>query len=380
MEDKTKMSNGLHRAVLIMACVAAVLLFVYWVLDVAYSGHVPFWMTKCTAGPALIGLAVCLLSEVGYGLYLCFVQISKWARIDLWGHYLSMLVGIVFISGVFVVLFAFWVKWKYPSLPSRGEFGDSFGALNALFSTCAFIALLVSLVMQRRQMLDERTRIEKDQEDKRRERWPAVVIPEMKGNVFALGMTGDNKLTVLWKMIFRVKNISRVHVLNVSARVLKEQFSADGLYSEMKTEWIPYIEKDGSHQFSVVGVEKIRDVDHMIAVFSDDVGRRIEIKVGMATAQGFYYSVTESFRLHAKDLQVMHRKLLAVKTWMSIEEGRRLTLPATEGAKIKFTAYPQKADKMPVQFEVLPSSYALAEIGRSEFDAFTGNNKKTFLS
>lgn len=380
MEDRAKTSNGLHRAMLIMVCVAAVLLFVYLVLDVAYSGHVPFWMTKCTAGPALIGLTVCLLSEVGYGLYLCFVQISKWARLDLWGHYVSMLVGIVFISGIFVVLFAFWVKWKYPSLPSRGEFGDSFGALNAIFSTCAFVVLLVSLAMQRRQMLDERARIEKDQEDKRRERWPAVVIPEMKCNVFALGMTGDNKLIVVWKMVFRVKNISRVHVLNVSARVLKEQFSEDGLYSEMKTEWTPCVEKDGSHQFSVVGVEMIKDLDHMIAVFSDDVGRRIEIKVGMATAQGFYYSVAESFRLHAKDIQEMHLKLLAVKSWMSKEESRRLTLSATERARIKFTLYPQNADKMPVRFEVLPSSYALAEIGRPEFDAFMGNNKKTFLS
>ena len=32
---------------------------------------------------------------------------------------------------------------------------------------------------------------------KRRERWPAVVIPEMKGRMSVLGMTDDNKLVVI---------------------------------------------------------------------------------------------------------------------------------------------------------------------------------------
>lgn len=380
MEDSAKTSNGLHRAVLIMVCVATVLLAVYLVLEMAYSGHVPFWMTKCTAGPALIGLTVCLLSEVGYGLYLCFVQISKWARLDLWGHYVSMLVGIVFISGIFVVLFAFWAKWKYPSLPSRGEFGDSFGALNAIFSTCAFVVLLVSLAMQRRQMLDERARIEKDQEDKRRERWPAVVIPEMHGCMAALGMTGDNKLIVRLKLAFRAKNISSRPVLNVSALILQEQYSEDDLYSEVRTELTPCIEKDGAFLFEVNVTGKINNLDHMIDVFSGGVGRRVEIKVGMATAQRFYYSVAESFRLYAKDVQETHRKLLAVKSWMSTEEGRRLTLSSSERARLKFTPYPLDTDEMPFMFEVLASSYLLTEIGQAEFVDFTGNNKKTFLS
>ena len=380
MEDSAKTSNGLHRAVLIMVCVAAVLLVVYFALEMAYSGHVPFALEKCTVGFGLVGLVLCALFEAVYGLYLCFVRIGKWAKADLWGHYVPMLAGVLLVAGMIVAGFAVWAKWKYPSLQSRGVFGDSFGALNAMFSTCAFLVLLVSLAMQRRQMLDERLRVEKDQEDKRRERWPAVVIPEMKGRMFVLGMTGDNKLVVMWDLSFQAKNISRVHVLNVSARILLEQFSDDGLYADVKTELTPCIEKDDAFLFSVVCTEKIKNVDHMISVFSTGIGRRLEVKIGMSTAQRFYYSVRESFVLSAKEAQEAHRRLLAVKSWMLGEESRRLSLSSSARAQVKFTAYPKWNDVIQFRFEVLPSSYLLTEIGQSEFDEFTGNSKKTYLS
>ena len=380
VEDSAKTSNGLHRPVLIVACMAAVLLVVDLVFEMAYSGHVPFALKKCTAGLALVELGLCVVFEATYGLYLCFARISKWAKADLWGHYVPMLAGVLLVASMVVVGFAVWAKWKYPSLQSRGVFGDSFGALNAMFSTCAFLVLLVSLAMQRRQMLDERLRVEKDQEDKRRERWPAVVIPEMHGCMAALGMTGDNKLIVRLKLAFRAKNISSRPVLNVSALILQEQYSEDDLYSEVRTELTPCIEKDGAFLFEVNVTGKINNLDHMIDVFSGGVGRRVEIKVGMATAQRFYYSVAESFRLYAKDVQETHRKLLAVKSWMSTEEGRRLTLSSSERARLKFTPYPLDTDEMPFMFEVLASSYLLTEISQAEFVDFTGNNKKTFLS
>lgn len=56
--------------------------------------------------------------------------------------------------GVFLAWRCFW-SWSatvYPALPERGTWGDSFGALNALFSGLAFAALIIALLMQGKEL------------------------------------------------------------------------------------------------------------------------------------------------------------------------------------------------------------------------------------
>ncbi|MGO4641700.1 putative phage abortive infection protein [Mesorhizobium sp. 2RAF45] len=70
------------------------------------------------------------------------------------------------IAAITVVLVVAWGLWAaqfwalpmlfdaVPDLPSRGQWGDSFGALNALFSAFAFSAVLITLWIQQRQIND----------------------------------------------------------------------------------------------------------------------------------------------------------------------------------------------------------------------------------
>jgi hypothetical protein len=58
----------------------------------------------------------------------------------------------------FVTVFVLWVitpfviKGLYPSLADRGQFGDLFGAINALFSGLAFAGVIIAILLQRREL------------------------------------------------------------------------------------------------------------------------------------------------------------------------------------------------------------------------------------
>lgn len=59
-----------------------------------------------------------------------------------------------------------WGGWlPYPSsvlnLESRGQFGDSFGVVNAVLSGCAFVGLLVTIVYQQRQISSQAAEMER---------------------------------------------------------------------------------------------------------------------------------------------------------------------------------------------------------------------------
>ena len=55
---------------------------------------------------------------------------------------------------VFLIMAAFFAisSWLLPDLAERGQFGDSFGAVNALFSGLAFAGLISALFLQRNEL------------------------------------------------------------------------------------------------------------------------------------------------------------------------------------------------------------------------------------
>lgn len=68
--------------------------------------------------------------------------------------FFALIVAIWAISGV--VLYC---------LPERGTFGDMFGAINALFSGCAFAGVIYALILQRHTLELQRTELAKAAED-----------------------------------------------------------------------------------------------------------------------------------------------------------------------------------------------------------------------
>ena len=60
---------------------------------------------------------------------------------------------ILALAVFFVVIVYFAISyWLIPNVESRGQFGDSFGAVNALFSGLAFAGLISALYLQRTEL------------------------------------------------------------------------------------------------------------------------------------------------------------------------------------------------------------------------------------
>ncbi len=78
-----------------------------------------------------------------------------------WKH-VATLVGVVVAVQVGIVA---GVKWFIPDAAAQGQFGDTFGATNSLFSGLALAGLICTLILQQRQMKvqgidSERIRVE----------------------------------------------------------------------------------------------------------------------------------------------------------------------------------------------------------------------------
>ena len=68
------------------------------------------------------------------------------------------LLGALAITVVWFVSF-FVVKGLFGTPDSPGTFGDSFGAINALFSGLAFLGVIVAIVLQRQELIEQRKEI-----------------------------------------------------------------------------------------------------------------------------------------------------------------------------------------------------------------------------
>lgn len=62
--------------------------------------------------------------------------------------YIWLLTGLISVVVVLVVVYSFVVFYKWMPIDNFGVFGDSFGALTALFSGLAFVGLIITIIMQ----------------------------------------------------------------------------------------------------------------------------------------------------------------------------------------------------------------------------------------
>ncbi len=61
----------------------------------------------------------------------------------------------VIILGVMVICI-FFLRWLFPDISARGQFGDSFGVVNALFSGLAFAGVIWALRLQQKELALQR--------------------------------------------------------------------------------------------------------------------------------------------------------------------------------------------------------------------------------
>jgi uncharacterized membrane protein YedE/YeeE len=68
--------------------------------------------------------------------------------------------GLVFVLISGFVLYFLAVSAYYPDMPTRGQFGDAFGGINALFSGLAFLGIIYAIILQREELGLQRKELE----------------------------------------------------------------------------------------------------------------------------------------------------------------------------------------------------------------------------
>ena len=81
-------------------------------------------------------------------------------RLRLWPWLLLSFSIVIILWSIYIIWFPYWI----PNLGRRGQFGDSFGAINALFSGLAFACVICTLIFQMKELRLQRKELENTQQ------------------------------------------------------------------------------------------------------------------------------------------------------------------------------------------------------------------------
>ena len=68
-------------------------------------------------------------------------------KVNWWPLWLTFLV-IIFLWGMSIIV----LFWLFPDIGVRGQFGDTFGAVNALFAGLAFAGIIFAIILQKKEL------------------------------------------------------------------------------------------------------------------------------------------------------------------------------------------------------------------------------------
>jgi hypothetical protein len=124
----------------------------------------------------------------------------------------------IWIVGVIAVWLGtpFIVNLLYPEMSARGQFGDLFGSINALFSGLAFVGLIYTIQQQRNQLDMQRTELELQRQELKLQR------EEMAGSRAELA----NQARMQQALI--KATIAQVSVAAVNAMIEARKMESDG--------------------------------------------------------------------------------------------------------------------------------------------------------
>ena len=75
---------------------------------------------------------------------------------DRWWPWLLLFLGVIILWGILWAL----SSWGYPKIEERGQFGDSFGGINALFAGLAFAGVICAILLQKKELELQRKELE----------------------------------------------------------------------------------------------------------------------------------------------------------------------------------------------------------------------------
>lgn len=80
----------------------------------------------------------------------------------------KIIIGIVSILSLYFGTTIFLAMYL-PDFTTRGQFGDSFGVINALFSALAFLGIIITILLQKEELELQREEIKQNREELKRQ-------------------------------------------------------------------------------------------------------------------------------------------------------------------------------------------------------------------
>ena len=303
---------------------------------------------------------------------------------------------IIIILVVEALLFAYGytilLKLKYPSMQQRGEFGDAFGALNALVSTVALIGLWLTVWLQYRQMKDDRQRYNEDRrvEEERKSadrletnkrNWPAVVVSNISGRVSLVGVNQNGEAAFRFDFEVVQKNCSTQVLINVIQSIQTSKSSDNTYLINLFANIERYLDANSTISKGAIFYEKSIAGDLTTDALSECDNRIVHVNIFLCTIQKQYYFISHQFKVCVNRTEsAMH--ILA--GWIDVLSTIKGRLAKRLGC-IDFNALLKQelavrkislADFIDLEFIPLPDKYQFVEIPEKKFMAAL-NEKKT---
>lgn len=295
--------------------------------------------------------------------------------------------SLIMFSAASLVAFAYTtlLKMKYPSLEQRGLFGDAFGALNALTSTVALIGLWATVLLQYRQIKDDRRRADEDRrneerlknEDRaedRRKSWPAVVISKLTGTACLESVKQDGVSSFKFELEIEQRNCSDQVLINVVRNLQARRDVDDTCLINLFAEVERFLEAKSVLSTKAFFHENSFAGDDTTDALSGCSGRVVCVNILICTVQKSYYFISHQFKVRIADNPESKRILAAWIEVLSAIKGRvnkkvgkfDPALMLSQGLE---RARVPKGAKVDLEFVPLPSRYSFVEISESAYFA-----------
>lgn len=284
------------------------------------------------------------------------------------------------------------LKLKYPGIQQRGEFGDAFGALNALASTVALIGLWLTVWLQYRQMKDDRQRYIEDRrvEEERKvadrleinkRNWPAVVVSDIRGRVSLVGVNQNGEAAFRFDFGVVQRNCSTQVLINVIQSFQTSKSSDNTYLINLFANIERYLDANKTISKSAIFYERSIAGDLTTDALSDCDNRIVHVNIFLCTIQKQYYFISHQFKVCVSRTEPAIHILAGWIDVLSTIKGRlakRLgcidfnTLLKQELAVRKISL----TDFIDLEFIPLPDKYQFIEIPETKYMAAL-NEKKT---
>ena len=129
-----------------------------------------------------------------------------------WWSWLLLFPGVIILWGISII---FLPKW-FPEIAERGQFGDSFGVVNALFSGLAFAGVICAIIFQQKELALQRMELALQREEL------ANTRGEMKEQKRAIQKESFERSFFQFLEILEAKYQSTEYVVKVEIDVRKE--------------------------------------------------------------------------------------------------------------------------------------------------------------